>query len=88
MMMSATTGMVRTSVDAIHQIEFSSFRIRPLSPMIAAAIAENPLIRDISRAIRPRVRQPNSSTGDSATIKNKTVTIEGINRCRVTRLIV
>jgi prophage antirepressor-like protein len=75
---SATTGNVKISELATHQIELISPRILPLTAMIAAPNAARPLKRAVSSAINPRVRHPSTSTGVEAITKKTAGMIAGI----------
>jgi hypothetical protein len=72
------TGTTKTSVLITHQVGFESPRIRPFAPMTAVTKAESPLTREIVRANEPRLRHPNTSTGDKAITKKINGRIEGI----------
>ncbi len=76
-MMKAISGITKIIEVATHQVEYASPRILPFVPIIALPNAARPLIKAISRAINPRVRHPNISTGVVAIIKKTTGTMAG-----------
>ncbi len=74
----AIPGITKMIELATHQGECGSFRILPFAPMAAVPKAARPLIKAISRAIHPRVRHPNTSTGVAAIIRKTTGIMAGI----------
>lgn len=73
------TGITKIKEVIIHRIVSKSFLILPLIAMIAAPKDARPLIRAIINAISPRLRQPNTSTGVAAILRNSIGIMAGIN---------
>ena len=73
------TGITKIKEVIIQLIVSESFLILPLTAMIAAPKDARPLIRAITNAINPRLRQPNTSTGVPAIARNNIGIMAGIN---------
>jgi len=76
-MLRAITGMLKINVLLIHQFESGLPESLLFKAMITVPNAASPLNRAIKKAIRPRLTQPSTDTGNAALIKNNAVSTVG-----------